>query len=328
MTSKNLVDPELLGLLDILPPFELSDETLESFRQNSTELSQPVDLDSMGVCKREVFVPVKDIEGGLRCIVYEPAQGAIGNRPGYFHIHGGGLVLGSPEIAETSNARLVEKLGIKVVSVNYRLAPDFPYPTPLDDCHLALHWMFANASELGIDSARIAVGGESAGGGLAAALVQRIVAEGELSIAFQHLTFPMLDDRTSGEGCVNDPYVGEFIWTHDDNRYGWSSYLADNVPVAPAVPARAVSLEGQPPTWIAVGGLDLFLDEGINYARRLTAAGVATEMIIYPSAYHGFMLVSDAAVSKRYIRDQLEALARGLSIELSVAVPHPQSAII
>lgn len=314
MSSKNLVDPELLPLLELMPSAELSDETIVETRQLLEGFAPPVNPEDFGARRREIFAPLEGLEGGVRCLVYEPLQPSETPRAGYFHIHGGGLVLGNADGSEAGNAMLAGQLNIIVVSVDYRLAPEHPYPAPLDDCQAGLHWMIENAAELGIDPARIGVGGESAGGCLAAGLVQRVCAEGKHKIAYQHLTFPMLDNRTSAPDGVTDPYVGEFVWTHTQNRYGWSSYLGDHPAEAPAVPARATSLEGMPPTWIATGGMDLFLDEDIDYARRLTAAGVATELIIYPSAPHGFMMLPTASVSQRYMRDSAEALARGLSI--------------
>ncbi len=219
-----------------------------------------------------------------RVVVYEPAgrerpSGAL------LWIHGGGLVMGRPEQAHTWCSSLAAELGIFVVSVDYRLAPEHPFPAGLTDCVTALHWLHDQADELGVDPDRVAVGGDSAGGGLAAALCQRTRDEDGPPICFQLLNYPMLDDRTVGDAQGR----GEFIWTPASNRFGWSSYLGGSTAEPPphAVPARTTDLAGLPPAWIGVGDLDLFHDEDVDYAERLQAAGVACELHVEPGMYHG-----------------------------------------
>ena len=201
-----------------------------------------------------------------------------------------------------------------VVSVDYRLAPEHPIPAPLDDCYAALGWMHKNAADLNVDPTRIAIGGESAGGGLAAALALKARDEGEYPICWQQLVVPSLDDRTGTEEFPGDPLVGEFIWTRASNQYGRASFLGDAPRAAPQVPARAESLKGLPPAWMLTGGLDLFRDENIEYARRLMADGVAAELVVYPSACHAFQNVADSQLNQRYEVDFMAALRRGLSI--------------
>ena len=179
----------------------------------------------------------------------------------------------------------------------------------MEDCYAALKWFHANAAELGFSPKRIAIGGESAGGGLAAALALVARDRGEVPIIHQQLVYPMLDDRSPAEP---HPYAGEFGWTRGANRFGWKSLLGQEPGgegVSPyAAPARAANLEGLPPTFIGVGALDLFLEEDLEYARRLTRAGVPVELHVYPGAFHGSDLVTTARISRMHARDQMEAL--------------------
>jgi acetyl esterase/lipase len=186
-----------------------------------------------------------------------------------------------------------------------------------EDCYAALKWVYTHARDLGVDAARIAIGGESAGGGLTASLALLTRDRGEVPLVFQLLIYPMLDDRT---GTLADPhpYTGEYIWTADSNRFGWKALLGQEPggpDVSPyAAAARAQHLEGLPPAFIGVGTLDLFLEEDLEYARRLIRAGVPTELHVYPGAYHGFLLlVPGARVSQSFARDYLNALTRAFT---------------
>jgi triacylglycerol lipase len=197
-----------------------------------------------------------------------------------------------------------------VASVDYRLAPEAKYPAAVEDCYAALRWLHANASALGVDASRIAIKGESAGGGLAAALALLARDRGDAPIAFQVLVYPMLDDRPT---APPNPHTGEFIWTAASNSFGWSSLLVDSAGGADtpayAAAARASTLAGLPPAFVAVGALDLFLEQDIAYASALLRAGVPTALHVYPGAYHGFDIVGDAQTTKQFWRDSLEALA-------------------
>lgn len=218
-------------------------------------------------------------------------------------MHGGGLVIGAAAADHRFCAELAERLGVVVVSVEYRLAPQHPFPVPLDDCMAAWQWVQDAASARGIDPARVAVGGESAGGGLAAALAQRLLADGGPQPIAQLLYCPMLDDRTAARRELDA--VRHFAWTNRDNLVGWSSYL----PVPPgagavpdfAVPARRTDPTGLPPAWIGVGDIDLFHDEDLAYARALRDAGVECTIDVVPGAPHGFEAVArDAAVTQEF----------------------------
>lgn len=239
-------------------------------------------------------------------------------------IHGGGLVMGSPVTDQPLCRRLADDLGAVVVSVTYRLAPEHPAPAALEDCATALAWLHDAADELGIDPGRIAVAGQSAGGGLAAALTQLAHDHGGLPLAFQALVYPMLDDRTVRH---HDRATGHFVWTPRANRFGWSSYLGHDVgsatseaegtgsAVAPyAVPARRDDLAGLPPAWIGVGDLDLFRDEDVRYAERLVQAGVPCELRTVPGMYHGAdVLCAGAPSMVAFHASWTDALRRALA---------------
>lgn len=233
----------------------------------------------------------------------------------FYWIHGGGMVGGAVDATDSYCAWIADELGVLVASVDYRLAPEHPYPAPIEDCHAGLRWLVASAPELGIDLARIALGGGSAGAGLAAGLALLVRDQGELAVAYQHLVYPMLDDRN--ETASSHAILDSRVWNRTCNHVGWNAYLdgragADDVE-AYAAPARATDLAGLPPTYICVGTLDLFLDEDIAYARALLAAGVPTELHVYPGAFHGSPgTVPNAALSLRWRADELESIRRAL----------------
>jgi acetyl esterase/lipase len=223
--------------------------------------------------------------------------------------------MGSPEMFAHRCGAIVVETGCVAVSVDYRLAPETGHPGPVEDCYAALKWFYENAGLLGVNPRKIAIGGESAGGGLAAALGLMARDRGEVPVAFQLLSYPMIEDRDAGNP---HPFTGEFIWSTASNRFGWRALLGESAGGEEvsqyAAAARAVNLEGLPPTCIGVGAIDLFLDENVAYAQRLVRAGVPTELHIYPGAYHGFDLsVETADVSKRFRRDMVDALKRALS---------------
>jgi acetyl esterase/lipase len=199
---------------------------------------------------------------------------------------------------------------VPLLAVDYRLAPEHPHPGPVEDCYAGLAWLAEHAGELGVDPGRIALLGESAGGGLAAAAAL-LARDRGLAVARQILIYPMLDDRTTAP----DPALAPFaLWTYDDNYTGWHALLGDktgtaDVP-ASAAPARAADLAGLPAAYIEVGELDIFRDEDIEYARRLAAAGVSVELHVHPGCPHGFELTApDSAVARRARADRLRALA-------------------
>jgi triacylglycerol lipase len=315
LASRHLVDPELLPLLDMLEaliPSPIDAANLAEQRARSLPLPEPGD-DGVLIETRMVPGPAGAPDVGLR--IYRPS-GASGALPVIYHIHGGGYVLGSAETSEPICRPLVAELGCALVSVDYRLAPETPHPGPVEDCYAGLAWLFDNAVAEGFDPARIGVKGESAGGGLAAALALLARDRGRYQLAFQHLIYPMLDDRT-GSGTDTHPHVGEFVWQLPSNRFGWASLLGQT-PGGPnvspyAAPARATNLAGLPPTFIYVGTLDLFLEEDIDYARRLLHAGVPVELHLLPGAFHAFELQADAAIARQAGQLSVAALRRFLA---------------
>ena len=310
--TEHLLDPELREIFDRKSTFTLSDEVMLQARKEfkPTELGDPA---RFNVAREEIFISVDDAPD-VRCLLYTPLKDTKEQRPGYLHMHGGGYIFGTPEDSDANNLKICADLGSVVLSVDYRLAPEYPVPCPLDDCYAALAWLHFNVSNLKVDSNHIGIGGESAGGGMAAALALKARDQGEYAICHQHLTYPMLDDRTGDLANPGDPLVGEFVWTRSSNQYAWNAYLGDSARRAPYIPARADSLQGLPPTWLHTATLDLFRDENITYARRLMAAGVPTELVVSAGGCHGFQGIVDADISRRYRRDFMEALSRGLRV--------------
>ena len=308
-SSRHLVDSELTAMLDMWPDAPFSLEMLPAIRANM-QFPFPPELNPNVEVWRETVPGTPPVE----LMVVRP-KAARNDRGGILHIHGGGFVLGSTAIMEPVLRNTAAELDCVVVSVEYRLAPETRFPGALDDCYAALGWMMAQARALGVDPKRVGVMGESAGGGHAASLALYARDKGKHKLAFQHLFYPMLDDRT----CVAkdpNPFTGEFVWTAEKNAFGWQALLGvepGSDGVSPyASPARAKSLAGLPPTFISTGALDLFLEEDMDYARRLLRAGVPTEFHVYPGAYHGFDFVATAAVTQSARRDRFAALARAL----------------
>jgi len=313
MSSKHLIDPEILPALALLPSVAFSSEVIKTVRE---ELAALPATDS-GAVPLEVEVyeaKIRTRAGHEIAIVIHVPREAAAARPALLHIHGGGYVVGTARMSTPANQALALQANCVVVSVDYRLAPETPHPGPIEDCYAALTWLHDNATALNVDATRIAVAGESAGGGLAAALALLARDRGEVKLIHQHLTYPMLDDRT----CIasTSPYVGEFVWMPASNRFGWSSLLGcepggeDVSPYAAA--ARAEDLSGLPSTFISVGALDLFSEENLDYARRLIRAGVPTELHVYPGAFHAFDLALEAQVTKKALENSLSALRRAL----------------
>lgn len=254
--------------------------------------------------------------------VYEPptapAGSGSGSRPAVLWIHGGGLVVGHPVAYHDICRRLARELGAVVVSVDYRLAPRDPFPAGLDDCAAALRWVHERADDLGVDPTRVAVAGDSAGGGLTAALCQLAHDRGGPPIAFQAMKYPMLDDRTVLR--ADHGGRGAFVWTPASNGYAWSAYLGHPVGEDEdrpyAAPARRIDLSGLPPAWIGVGDLDLFHDEDVDYAERLRGSGVPCELLVVPGMYHGAEGVVATAEPMVAFEDALvAALRRGLAVD-------------
>lgn len=316
------IDPEILAVLDLVPRLDLTD--IPVARRERAELAARAASDYVAppsVRTADRRIPGwPDGEPDVVVRVHEPGAVAASDRPALLWVHGGGHVLGAAWQDDPMLQDLVARTGCVAVAVEWRRAPEDPYPAAVHDGYAALRWMSASA---GLDSTRLVIGGASSGGGVAAGVALLARDRGDVLLAGQVLVYPMLDDRevTPSSREVRDPR----LWNLESNRLGWAAYLSGidgrEVP-AYAAPARATDVAGLPPTWLATGELDLFRDEDIAYASRLLTAGVPTELHVYPGAVHGFDLFApDAAVTRRYRRDRDEALDRFVR-----GASHPASA--
>jgi acetyl esterase/lipase len=318
MKTLPLVDPALRPLLDMFPAIDISSAGLAEAR--AIVLSrEPEDFgvsDGLPVIVEERMIAGPQGPGSLRVLILRPDNEPAALRGGILHVHGGGYVLARPEGTLPLLRATVAAHDCVIVTVDYRLAPESTWREATADGFAGLVWMAENADALGVDPHRIGVMGESAGGGLAAAIAFIARDQGGPKLAFQNLLYPMLDDRTVTRQEDN-PVTGEFVWTRPHNRNGWTAYLghAPGVPdVSPyAAPARAADLTGLPPTWIGTGALDLFLEEDAEYALRLIRAGVAVDFAIWPGAYHGFDQSPDAPVALRATEERQAAIGRALA---------------
>lgn len=247
------------------------------------------------------------LSSGVRVRLFRPADVPV-PAPALLWIHGGGYIIGTAAQDDELCRRFSRELGITVASVDYRLAPEHPYPAPLEDCYAALTWL---AQLPAVDSGRVAIGGASAGGGLAAALALLTRDRGEVALAAQLLVYPMIDDRTVDRAGLDNP--GHRLWNQSSNRFGWSAYLGD-ADRDIAVPARREDLAGLPPAWLGVGTLDLFHDEDLAYAERLRTAGVPCHVEVVQGAFHGFDgIVPKADVSLGFFRSQCDSLRQAFA---------------
>ena len=264
---------------------------------------------SEAVTRADMLVPG---DPPVRARVHRAAD-QDGPRPGILSIHGGGYVLGSCAEDDLLFDRWCTAHGVVGVSVDYRLAPETPYPGPLEDCHLVLAWAYEHRDELGIDGHALGVRGTSAGGGLAAGLALLARDRGEVPVAFQLLECPMLDDR---QVTPSSRMEGLPVWSRESNRFGWQCYLGalygtDEVPPYAAA-ARATDLVGLPPAFLSIGSVDGFRDEVIDYATRLTRAGVPTELHVYAGAPHGYQMAVRSSIARQARHDIAAWLDRRL----------------
>lgn len=295
MVATAILDPEILPLVDALP-FRAFDPgaDLEAVRKarlaETPPLSDAVDRVDH-VVSDDPYVVVR----------VHRRRGVGGALPCVYSIHGGGYILGTYEMDDLRFDRWCQHFGCIGVSVEYRLAPETPYPGPLEDCYAGLRWTYEHAATIGIDPGRIGIAGVSAGGGLAAGLALLARDRAEVPVQFQLLECPMIDDRQITPSSQLDDLL---IWSKGANTFGWQSYLgslygASDVPPYAAA-ARATDLAGLPPALVIVGGADGFRDENIDYAMRLGHAGVSTELHVLPGGPHGLAMFAGTSIAKRW----------------------------
>ena len=305
------VDPELEPLIEGFPPIDLSAETLAQFRAAIAEMSVlPDPATHPDVSIEQVRIPGTEASApNIPCLLFRPHEGAA--RGALLHIHGGGFVMGRPEMDAARNIDLVRATGLVILSVDYRLAPEHPHPAALEDCYAAITWLAAQATALGAPAGRIGVIGESAGGGLAAALALTLRDRGAPALVCQVLVFPMLaPPESSVDRHDPDRRTGRFIWTRQSNAFAWSAMLPDPAMDRSAIPAEAGDLSRLPPAFLAVGDLDLFVHDNLAFASRLMRAGNPVELHVYPGAIHGFDRMTTAAVAQRFTAELIGFLKR------------------
>ncbi|GGQ20028.1 acetyl esterase/lipase [Actinomadura coerulea] len=307
-------DPDLLPWMARIPRLSIVD--IEQTRRDEKDLfaGTPEYVPPAPVETRDLTIPGPRNAPDIALRVYAPAN-RTGVLPGLVHIHGGGFVLGGIDMSSDEATALAAEVGAVVVSVEYRLAPEHPFPAGLEDCYAALTWTAANTAGLGIDPDRLAVGGESAGGGLSAAVALLARDRGGPPLRFQFLGVPELDDR------LDTPSMRAFtdtpIWHRPNAELSWDYYLGKGVRgtdgVSPyAAPARAEDLSGLPPAYVTTCEFDPLRDEGLAYAQSLIQAGVPTELHHYPGTFHGSTMITEAPITQRMTADRTAALHQAL----------------
>ena len=314
--TKRAYDPEFEPILPLLPAVsDLSD--LDAIREMRVGrlagmFTPPPDRDDVVKEDRRVPGPAGAPDVPIR--IYRPKADAKGPRGCVFEIHGGGFIMGSLEMMDPWCQRVAAELAAVVVSVEYRLAPEHPFPAGIEDCYAALCWTARQARELGADPARLVIAGQSAGGGLAAGTALMARDRGFPALRFQLLEIPELDDRLDTPSML--AFDDTPLWNRPNAVWSWRHYLGPNhvgEPSPYAAPARAKDLAGLPPAYVSTMEFDPLRDEGILYALRLMQAGVSVELHSYPGTFHGSGLIPTAEVSKRGVRESLDALRRALA---------------
>ncbi len=314
-----MIDPELAAMIEVLPKMDLADPV--AARRAFEEIIAGISFEIPGIETLEIedrMVPGADGDPDVAVRVYRPASTSTAERvPGILMIHGGGFVIGSVEAEHAGAALTAIGTGGVVVSVDYRLAPEHPFPAGLHDCYAALSYLHAEADALGVDPERVALSGVSAGGGLAAATALLARDHGGPPVCFQMLQIPELDDRLQ-TGSMQT-FVDSPMWNRPLAVQSWRAYLGPLYGTADmpayAAPARADDLSGLPPAYVSTAENDPLRDEGITYAQRLLQAGVSVELHQFPGTFHGSALVTSAAVSKRSQREAALVLRQALGVD-------------
>ncbi len=316
--TERAFDPDFAEILPLLPT-EIEwgpAEDMAEMRAGGASFSFPAEPQA-DVIREDRRVPGREGDPDVPVRIYRPASAPDALMPGLLEIHGGGFIMGSIEMMDGFCDQVAAEFPAVVVSVEYRLAPEDPYPAGVEDCYAVLSWFADNAADLGVDPDRIAISGQSAGGGLAAATALLARDRGGPALCFQLLEIPELDDRLETPSMV--AFTDTPLWNRPNAVRSWSWYLGDDdlpgaADVSPyAAPARAEDLSGLPPAFVTVMEFDPLRDEGLIYATRLLQAGVSTELHAYPGTFHGSALVTEAAVSKQNARDTFNALQKALT---------------
>ncbi|GAA3938780.1 alpha/beta hydrolase [Actinomadura viridis] len=313
-------DPELLLVLEALGtavPSALLPEMVPALRETRAQLRQTdEELSRGGVFElEERRVPGPEGAPEVTLLICRPT-GVTAPRGIVYHTHGGGMIMGDNRTGLEEILDWARELGLVVVSVEYRLAPEHPHPAPVEDCYAGLVWTAAHAAELGAEPGRIVAAGTSAGGGLTAALALMARDRGGPALAGQMLLCPMLDDRN--DSLSSRQMAGRGIWDRTSNDTGWTALLGEargGPDVSPyAAPARAEDLSGLPPAFIDVGSAETFRDEDVAYATRLWQAGGRAELHVWPGGFHGFTLLApEAPLSREAAAARLAWLRRLLA---------------
>jgi acetyl esterase/lipase len=295
-TSRQAVDPGLRTAARLLP---------RGYALHRGYKVQRAIMGLLGNAGRLRDVPVVAVTEHVRVRLHRPT-GRGGRGPAMLWIHGGGTIMGTAVQDDKFCRKLSRMTGVAIAAVEHRLAPEHPYPAPIDDCYAALLWL---AGQPWVDPERIAIGGASAGGHFAARVAQRAHDRGDIKLAYQMLVYPMLDDRTGAQ--LDGPK--RIMWTESDNQHAWRWYLNGADPLE-AAPGRRQELSGLPPAWIGVGTLDLFYAESLDYARRLREAGVPVHVEIAKGAFHAFdNIVDGAPISVKFFASQRDHLWAALT---------------
>ncbi|HEU4428267.1 MAG TPA: alpha/beta hydrolase [Myxococcota bacterium] len=311
---KRRYDAELEPLISALPTVQdFSSAAKIQAARDMRALMLPPPPDRADVAKADRLVPGPPDAPQVSVRVYTPKAAAREPRGCVLEIHGGGFMLGNVAMMDPWCQKVAAELDVVVVSVEYRLAPEHPFPAGVDDCYAALCWTAKNASELGVDATRIAIAGQSAGGGIAAGVALLARDRGFPALCFQLLEIPELDDRLDTPSML--AFQDTPLWNRPNAVWSWKHYLGPNHQgeVSPyAAPARATDLSGLPPAYVSTMEFDPLRDEGILYALRLLQAGVPVELHSYAGTFHGSGLIPGAAVSQRSAQEALDALRRAL----------------
>src|SRR3954469_17962915 len=312
-------DPELGAFLEAQywaspePAAALSSGTLPDMRETLATVSPSIDATIAGSGVEHVGLSVPQEPAVTLSVLRRP--GVVTPTPCVYYVHGGGMIMGDRQTGAPIFSRWVDLFGVTVVSVEYRLAPEHPYPAAVSDCYAGLRWVAGHAAELGIDPARIVIAGNSAGGGLAAATTLMARDNGGPALIGQLLSAPMLDDRDATVSTRQ--FDGPGPWHRGDNRFGWTALLGaarGTADVSPyAAPARATDLSGLPPVYLDAGSAEVFRDEIVDYASRIWAAGGQAELHIWAGRFHGFQLAGETRVARAALAARDSWLARLLA---------------